>query len=265
MRWLYAIRLRLRALLRPKRVEQELDEEFQFHLEQRIQTGIERGLAPEEARAEALRALDNISLRKEECRDMRGLNFVDNLAQDLKYAIRTLRKGPLFTAVAIVSLALGIGANTAIFSVMDVLLLRPLPVKAPDQLRLVSLSRKEKPRYSFNYPMFELIRDRNEVFSHTFAWSTMNLQTPVGEDMIHVPAALASGDYFTGLGVNPVLGRVFGRDDDRAAGGKNGPVAVISDGLWSRRYGRNPSVIGQSIVLNGHHHYWRDAGELLRR
>jgi predicted permease len=253
MRWLYTIPLRVRALFRRSHVEQELDEEFQFHLKQRIEAGINRGLKPDDARLEALWALDNISLRKEECRDMRGLNLIDNLAQDLKYALRTLRKGPLFTAVAIISLALGIGANTAIFSVMDVLLLRPLPVKAPDRLCLVSLSGREKPRYSFNYPMFELVRDRNEVFSHTFAWSTLrsDLQTPLGDDMVYVPTTLASGDYFSGLGVSPVLGRVFGRDDDQAAGGKNGPVGVISDGLWSRRYGRNPAVLGRTIVLNG--------------
>jgi predicted permease len=165
--------------------------------------------------------------------------------------VRVLRKSPAFTAVAILSLAFGIGANTAIFSVMDILLLRPIPVRQPEGLRLLSLSVKAGPRYSFNYPMFELLRDRNRVFSETFAWTTLTFQTPQGGDMLLIPGALASGDYFGGLGVPPELGRVFGREDDRALGGKNGPVGVISDGLWARRYGRDASVIGQSIVLNG--------------
>ncbi len=242
--WLY-------NLLHRRRIEQELDDEFQFHLEHLIETGIAQGLAPAEARAEAIKALDRIQLRKEECRDMRGLNFIDNLTQDLRYAVRVLRKSPAFTTVAILSLALGIGANTAIFSVMDVLLLRPLHVAQPERLQLISFSQKGHPRYWFNYPLFELIRDRNRVFSQTFAWSTRNLQTPVGGDMQLIPAVLASGDYFAGLGVPPELGRVFGREDDRPAGGKNGPVAVIGDGLWSRMFGRSPSVIGRSIVLNG--------------
>jgi putative ABC transport system permease protein len=252
--WIYTIPLRFRSLLDRKRVEQELEDEFRFHLEKQIEAGIEKGLSPADAHAAAMRSLDQIQLRKEECRDMRGLNVIDNLVRDLVYAVRVLRKSPAFTVAAVLSLALGIGANTAIFSVMDVLLLRPLPVKQPENLRLVNLSRKERPRYIpryiFNYPMFERIRDRNQVFSQIFAWSPINLQTPLGGDMLLIPAAFASGDYFAGLGVPPQFGRVFGREDDQPAGGKNGPVAVISDGLWSSRYGRSESVIGQSIVLN---------------
>jgi predicted permease len=247
--WLYTIPLRAKSLFRRTRLEQELDEEFQFHLEQRIEAAVQQGLTPAEARAEAIRALDNMALRKEQCRDARGLRLIEDFAQDLRYAARTLRKSPAFAAVAVLSLALGIGANTAIFSVMDVLLLRPLPVPNAGRLELVSLSGKDRPRYSFTYTLFELIRDRNQVFAQTFAWSTIQLQTPVGSDMVHVPATFASGDYFAGLGTQPILGRVFGREEDRSAGAS--PVAVISDGFWSRRYGRNPAVAGQSIVLNG--------------
>ena len=248
---LYTIPLRVRSLLRRKRVEQELDDEFQFHLEQLTEAGIGRGLTEGEARREALRALDNIPLRKEECRDWRGFRLLDDLAQDLRYATRTLRRAPAFAAVAIVSLALGIGANTAIFSVMDVLLLRPLAVPQADRLQMVTLAGKRGPRYSFNYPLFNLVRDRNEVFSTTFAWSTTQLQTPLNGDMLLIPAVYASGDYFRGLGAGPAAGRAIGRDDDLAGGGKNGAVAVISNGYWARRYGRSGSAIGQSIVLNG--------------
>jgi hypothetical protein len=159
--WRYVIPLRLRSLLRRRRLEQELDEEFQFHLEQHIQSAVAHGLTPAAARAQAIEALDNIPLRKEECRDMRGVNFIHDLMQDVRYAVRTLRNSPAFSLIAILSLALGIGANTAIFSVMDVLLLRPLPVHDPASLQLVELTGMDaKPRTSFNYPMFELIRDR---------------------------------------------------------------------------------------------------------
>src|SRR5215472_1142254 len=139
------------------KAERELDEEFQFHLDQQIEAGIRQGLSAEEARAAAMRSLDRITLRKEECRDARGGVWLEGILQDLRYAMRALRKSPAFTSVAILSLALGIGANTAIFSVMDILLLRPLGVREPEGLRMMTLQSKiqyrtSDPRYSFNYP-----------------------------------------------------------------------------------------------------------------
>jgi putative ABC transport system permease protein len=249
-RWLYTVPLRLRCLFRRKQVEQELDDELHFHLEQQMEAAVSRGTAPDDARAAALRALDRIELRKEECRDMRRIGLIDNLNQDLRYALRMLRKSPAFTTVAVLSLALGIGANTAIFSLMDVLLLRPLPVKQPDRLQLVSIQAPNGPRYSFNYPLFEQVRDRTTLLE-TFAWWTVRLQTPDGDDMLLVPAVYASGAYFSALGVPPALGRVFGREDDRPDGGKNGPVAVIADAFWERRFARSPSVMGRPVILNG--------------
>ena len=238
-------------IFRRGRVDEELDAELQFHLQHEIERRIEAGVPRAEARLAAQRAMGATTQNIEECRSMRGLDFAEHLGQDLRYAVRTLLKTPVFTAVAILSLALGIGANTAIFSVMDVLLLRPLPVRDPSRLALVNLSGRAGPRYALTYPMFEMIRDRNAVFSHTFAWATKQFQTPVGDDMIHISGVLASGDYFGGLDVDPILGRVFGREDDQPAGGRNGPVVVIGERLWERRYERRPSAIGQSIVLNG--------------
>jgi putative ABC transport system permease protein len=234
-----------------KNREQDLDRELRSHLDLEAQEQRDLGLSSDAARDAAQRAFGNTTLVKEDVRATSGWTWLETVWSDLRYSVRVLRKSPAFTAVAIVSLALGIGANTAIFSVMDVLLLRPLPVKQPERLRLIRLSRKTAPRYSFNYPMFERIRDRNQVFSETFAWSTVNFQTPIAGDMLLIPGAYASGDYFAGLGVAPELGRVFAREDDQPAGGKYGPVAVIGDGLWARRYGRGESVIGQILVLNG--------------
>ena len=248
MRRLSSIPLLLRTLFRRKTVEQELDDELRSHLEDEIQAGIERGLPPEAARQQAVRKLHGAGLYKEQVRDAWRAGLADGIRQDLRYAVRTLLKSPAFATIAILSLALGIGANTAVFSLMDVLLLRPLPVSNPGRLALVKL---DEQRYSFSYPLFQQIHDRNSVFSHTFAWDIRNEQTPEGQDLMLVPTVFGSGEFFQGLGVAPQLGRTFGPEDDRPGGGPNGPVVVISDGFWSRRFGRNSSVLGQTLPVNG--------------
>jgi predicted permease len=247
-RWFYALPLRLRALFRRNQLERELDEELRLHLELEIESAIDRGLNPEAARAHALRRLHGIEFHKEECRDTWGVRFLDGLLQDARYALRNLRKSPAFALVAVASLSLGIGANTAVFSLMNVLLIRPLPVPRPGELALVNVDSR---MYSFSHPLFLDIERRNSVFSGTFAYTTRSVQLQESEDMLLVPATYASGSYFATLAVQPAIGRVFGPEDDAPNGGVNGPVAVISDGFWTRRFGRNPSTVGQSIVLNG--------------
>src|SRR5882762_2350447 len=137
-RWFRQLTLRLRTLFQRNRVERELEEEFQFHIEQRIELEIARGLSPEEARSAALRAMDGVQLRKEECRDMRRVNYVDDLLRDLRYAGRDLRRSPGFATLSVLIMALGIGANTAVFSVVDAVLLKPLSYRDPD--RIVTLA-----------------------------------------------------------------------------------------------------------------------------
>src|SRR6266481_3438809 len=132
--WIYTIPLRLRSVFRRKAVEAELDEELQFHIERQVELQIAQGVAPEDARNAALRAVGGIAQIKEECRDMRKVNLLENLMQDLRYAGRTFRKSLGFTAIAVLSLALGIGANTAIFSLIDAVLLKRLPVNHPEEL-----------------------------------------------------------------------------------------------------------------------------------
>ena len=246
--WIYTIPLRLRSLFRRKTVEQELDEELRSHVEYETEAYLHRGMSDEEARAAALRKIHGAEFYKDEVRDAWGVSFVDSIRQDARYTLRTLRKSPVFALVAIVSLSLGIGANTSIFSLMDVLLIRPLPVAEPDRLSLVRLDERQ---YSFSYPLFQQVHDHNGVFSSTFAYITQTVQVPEGQDMLLMPAVYGSGEYFQALEVAQVIGRTFGPQDDRKGGGVSGLVALISDGLWSRKFGRDPSVVGRAMTING--------------
>ena len=250
--WFYTLPLRLRSLFQRRRVEKDLNEELQYHLEQRIEVEKARGLGTDEARYAALRAMQGLEQRKEECRDARRVNVIENAVRDVRYALRMLKKSPVFAIVAVLSLALGIGTNTAIFSLIDALLLRPLPV--PESERLVRIEANTGgPRAInyFTYTLFERVRDRNSVFSGTFTWADHRFQMRSGTDMVHVNGALASGDYFRTFGVSPQIGRTFTVDDDHPDGGKNGPVTVISDAFWESQFQRNPGVIGAGITLDG--------------
>ncbi len=249
--WIYTLPLRLRSLFRRRRVEHELDDELRYHLEQHIEEEIARGISPEEARYAALRSMQGLEQHKEECRDKRRVGVIENLGRDVRYATRMLRKSPAFTTVAIVSLALGIGANTAIFSLIDTLLIRPLPVPQPNRLVTVLASPRSHPRPYLTHPIFEAIQRQTQNFSSVFTWSGHQFQMNTGREMVHVPGMLASGDYFAGLGVPPARGRAFTSADDKPEGGKDGPVAVISDEFWSRHFQRNPSAIGAALTLDG--------------
>ena len=266
----YTVPLRLRSLLRRGHVDQDLDEELAYHVEQRTREYIGTGLAPREAREAALREWRGVEQIKEECRDMRKVNFIQDLAGDVRYGLRQLLASPGFTAVVAVSLALGIGANTAIFSLMNAVLFEMLPVKQPRQLVLMKWSAKGWPDVvedlegssfedertgrswseSFSYPMYEQLRDRNHVFSQTFAYAdnTSELNVSMQGRAEVATGQMVSGNYFEGLGVHASQGRAILPSDDVPSAL---PVAVLAHRFWQRRFGQDASVIGRTMAVNG--------------
>src|SRR6185295_15785394 len=261
MRSLDWLRLRLRSLFLRQRVEAELHAELAFHLEQQTSEYVTTGMAPAEARHAAARALGNLGRIEEECRDMRRTRWIETFLQDLRYALRSLRLSPAFTIVATLSLALGIGANTAIFSFIDALLLRSLPVRAPEQLvalgdpsRTGGKSEGSIRTDLFSVPLYREIRDRNQVFSGVFASGRAGRIT-VGNDRASAKpetarGRLVSGNYFSVLGVSAFRGSTFTGEEDRSPGAA--PYVVISYDYWQRHFAADPGAIGRPLTLNGY-------------
>ena len=242
MRW-------YRRFLRRQVAEKQIDAELRFHLDQQIDDYVAAGIAPEEARRRARLEFGGLDQMREQCRDVGAAHWLETLTQDVRYGLRMLRKNPGFTAAAVLTLALGIGANTAIFSLVDAFLLRTLPVKDPQQLVFVDrVTAKGRVDDDFPYPTFEQLRDRNHSFSGTFARDGSHVSLTVDGRPEFLNGDFVSGSYFEVLGVGAEVGRTFTRDDDQP--GKS-PVAVISYNYWQRRFSRDPGVIGRTIYLAG--------------
>ncbi len=258
--WLYTIPLRLRSLFRREQTDQELDDELLDHLERRTEEYVAKGTAPEEARRRARLDLGGIQQTKEKCRDARGVNGIQDSMQDLRYGLRMLQKSPGFTIVAVLTLALGIGANTAIFQLLDAIRLRGLPVTNPRELTLVRLSdltdrrgwrgNQESVYPALNNPLWEYIRDHQRIFSGVLAWNATNLGITEGDHEQLVRGLWVSGDFFTVMGVQPALGRLFTAADDRPGCGASG--AVVSYGYWQSLLAKDPHVIGRKLVIRDH-------------
>lgn len=268
MRWLHKLRLRWRSLVSRTRVEHELDVELRFHLDSQVEENLAAGMNPEEARYAALRSIGGLARIGEQCRDMRRVNFIADLAQDFRYAGRMLARSPGFTAIAVLSLALGIGANTSIYSFLEAVLMRSLPLHDPDSLVTLNWHTKSRVRagrptvtkhgnvnyYPDNtgptlpFPAFELFRTNSPVFSSVFAYSDSGSLTLIVRGEAGVARAqYVSGEFFRSLGVTPSAGRPIDFDDDRTGAT---PIAVISYRLWQSRFSGVPAAIGQSILLN---------------
>src|SRR5262245_36887742 len=177
----------------------------------------------------------------------------EDMFQDLRFGVRMLMKSPGFGLAAVFSLALGIGANTSVFSLLDALLLKPLPVKQPEQLVIVGTQAPDQPgrvSSSYSYPVFREMREKNSVFSDMFARAGLQMSLSSGGQTERVLGEVVSGNFFSALGVNPLLGRLLTEEDDQTPGGS--PVAVISFNFWQRRFGADPQIVGQTISLNSY-------------
>ena len=232
--------------------ERQMQDEMRTHLELYQADLRRRGIPEEEARRRAFIEFGSVEARKEECRQAVGLRLFDELRSDIGYAVRLLRRSPAFTVVAVMSLALGIGANTAIFSLIDTVLVKTLPVHDPGQLFFVDNSGgKSGGGNAPPYPCFERLRDHNRFLAGIAAFNQRQFKVTIDGVPERVRGQYASGSYFDVLGVRAIHGRLLTPADDvePGRGGPNGPVAVISDAFWTRRFDRDRSVLGKSIQV----------------
>lgn len=232
--------------------EREMQDEMRAHLELYEADLRRRGLSEGEAHRRAFADFGSPDARKDECREAVGLRLFDELRGDAGYALRLLRRSPAFAVVALLSLGLGIGANTALFSLVDAVLLKTLPVQDPQRLFFVDNSGGRSGGSSGPpYPCFERLRDHNRFLSGIAAFDERLFKVSIDGVAEEVRGQYVSGSYFDLLGVRPVLGRLLtaADDTDPGRGGPDGPVAVISDGYWTRRFARDPAVLGKNIQV----------------
>ena len=248
----------IRRFLHRATWDDERRREIEAHLALEIDENMARGMPPAAARDAARRKLGNATLIREEIFRMNTIGFLETVWQDLRYGARLLRLNPAFAAVAILSLALGVGANTAIFQILDAVRIRALPVSHPEQLAEVRIIGEDNGRSgSFNgrrsmltNPLWERIRDRQEAFSEIFAWGSVNFEMSSGGESRSAEGLWVSGDFYHTLGVRPLIGRLLASNDDRR--GCAAPPAVISYGFWQREYGGSASALGRALTLDGH-------------
>jgi predicted permease len=251
--WFYTMPLRLRSLFRGRQIEQELDEEFQFHLSQRIAAELATGKTPEEAGYAALREMEGMERRKEECRDTRKVAFIADLIRDLQYGCRMLRRQAGFSFLAILCLALGIGGTTAVCSWVEGILVRPFPLVV-GQERMVAITGTDimNGRDDVSWPDFVDLRKNCTLAEALIAEHIFGTTLSIGRRAEHATASIVSGNYFQALGIRPILGRAFDASDEI---GRNAhPVTVISYQCWRDRYRGDPVIIGKTQLLNGVRH-----------
>ncbi len=249
-RWIYKLPLRLRSLARRGLVERELDEELRYHIDRQTEENVAKGMTGEEARYAALRAMGGVEQQKEECRDMRKTRFVDEIVQDVRYGFRGLVRNRGFAAVTVITLALGIGANTAVFSVVNAVFLRALPYHDPDRLVFVweDSSFVGYPRNTPAPGNFYDWRANNTVFEEMAAGATRDFSLTGDGEPVRLSAHVVTANAFRLLGVEPEIGRGFLDEEERDGAPR---VAVLSHDVWQQRYGAAADVVGREIRLDG--------------
>src|SRR5438270_23279 len=257
MRWYYKLPLRLHSLFWKTQAEQELNDEMQFHLQSQTDEYIGQGMDLVEARHAALRLLGGVEQVKEQCRDMRHVNFIEDFVQDLRFGFRMLRRSPGFSVLAVLCLTLGIGANAAVFSWIEGILLRPFPAVA-HQERLVAVAGTkangdkgtgESDNTVLSWPDWLDFQRNCTLFDSFIANPIMGTSLSIGDRAEWVSGSVVSANYFNALGVRPFLGRGF--EPSENSGRNAHPVAVISYWIWKQRYGGDPQIIGKTQLLNG--------------
>jgi putative ABC transport system permease protein len=250
-RWIYKLPLRLRSIFQRQKADEELDDELRDHLELKTQEYIAQGMSPQEARRSAVLEMGGVEKRKEECRDARGTHFLETFAQDLRYGFRMLRKSPGFAAIAIITLALGIGANTAIFSYVNAWLIKPLPFPQADRL-MVLLSHDTKKGLSGNGVTssadFFDYEKQNSSFEQLVPWTGWYFNLTGDGPPDRILGGLVGWNFFQTLGAQPMLGRTFLPQESQPAASH---VAIISRGLWESRFAADPRIIGRAVTVQG--------------
>jgi predicted permease len=246
---LSSISFRLRSLIRRKNVEADLDDELRFHFDRQVEKHVRSGLTRDEAMRRARMSFGGIDRIKEECRDERGVRLMENLLQDVRYALRMLRQRPTFTVVAVLTLALGVGASTAIFSVVNAVLLRSLPFREPGRLVRIFFNNPGTGLHGvrFSVPELDDLRNRAGVFENVCAAARSNVNLTGGSQPQSLEFLVSSPNYFFLLGTAPQIGRLFGPQDFTPG---FAPSAVISDSLWRGNFGADPKVLGRTVRLD---------------
>ncbi|HSE41341.1 MAG TPA: ABC transporter permease, partial [Acidobacteriota bacterium] len=241
--------VRLGGFLNSGKQDRDFEQEINSHLQMHIDDLMQSGMSPAEAKRQALIKLGGVEPIKELHRDQRKIQVFETIVRDFRYALRRLSKSPTLTIIAILSLALGIGANTAIFSLVNTAALRPLPIKNPDKLVSLTNSVENHMFPVFSYLNYKDFRDRNTVFEGLLAYRFAPLSMSRDGVNERLWGYLVSGNYFKLLGINAALGRVISQEDDRLPGAH--PVVVLSYQSWRQRFGSDPEIIGKNLRVNG--------------
>jgi predicted permease len=246
--WWDVLRMRLRSLAKRQRVETELDKELRYHVERQTEENVAAGMNEREAREAASRMFGGVSQIEEYCRDMRQTQYLENILQDLRYAVRMLGKSPAFTVVIVLTLALSIGANSAIFSMIDGVLLMPLPYPQAERIARVFYRSKSYAKFPVNPWDFLDFRARNRSFENFAMYTHADVQlSGTGGDPVKLSAFRISSGYFRVLGVQPARGREFDFSEERPG---NGNVVILSDRVWRNQFGAAADILGRKVLLD---------------
>jgi predicted permease len=249
MDWIRILLSRCAALVRRQKLDADLDEELRSHIDFATEENRKRGLTEEEARAAALREFGGVTQIKEQYRVRRGMPFLEQMVRDVRYGCRQLWRSPGFTVTAVLTLALGLGANTAIFSLVNALLLRPLPVPHAEQLAVLQYDEGQGPDQNFCEPIFRALEERHGAFQDVAAFTRHDFLVRGASGVVRIEGGLISGQFFSAMETAPLLGRTLSPQDDQPGGTSTGFGVVISEGFWRSWFNGAPDVVGRRLVI----------------